>query len=117
MLFRSGIPADVLARRPDLVAAERRMAAAEALAKQARLDRWPSFALTTSLGRTSEDFDDLLDGDFSIWSLAGRLAGPILDGGRRRARVDETLAELRASRAAFAGLARSARRTAGPGVR
>ena len=101
----AGIPADVLARRPDLVAAERRMAAAEALAKQARLDRWPSLALTTSLGRTSEEFDDLLDGDFSIWSLAGRLAGPILDGGRRRARVDEALADLRASRAAFAGLA------------
>ena len=56
-------------------------------------------------GATSEDFDDLLDGDFSIWSLAGRLAGPILDGGRRRARIDETLADLRASRAAFAGLA------------
>lgn len=101
----AGIPADVLGRRPDLVAAERRMAAAEALAKQARLDRWPNLALTGSVGRTSDEFDDLLDGDFSVWSIAGRLAGPILDGGRRRARVEEALSDLRAARAAFAGLA------------
>lgn len=101
----AGVPADVLARRPDLVAAERRMAAAEASAKQARLDRWPNLALTASVGRTSEEFDDLLDGDFTVWSIAGRLAGPLIDGGRRRARVDETLADLRASRAAFAAAA------------
>ena len=101
----AGIPADILARRPDLVAAERRMAAAEALAKQARLDRWPSLALTSSLGRTSDQFDDLLDGDFTIWSIAGQLTGPLLDGGRRRRRIDESLSELRAARASFASAA------------
>ena len=101
----AGIPADVLGRRPDLVAAERRMTAAEALAREARLDRWPNLSLTGSVGRTSDEFDDLLDGDFTIWSIAGRLAGPIIDGGRRRARIDETLADLRAARANFATLA------------
>lgn len=101
----AGIPADVLGRRPDLVAAERRMAAAEALARQARLDRWPNLSLTGSVGRTSDEFEDLLDGDFTIWSIAGRLAAPIIDGGRRRARIDETLADLRAARASFAALA------------
>lgn len=100
-----GLPADLLGRRPDLFAAERRMAAAEAQAEAARLDRWPNIVLTSSVGRTSDEFDDLLDGDFTVWSIAGRLAGPLIDGGRRRARIAETLAQLRASRASFAALA------------
>lgn len=100
----AGLPADVLRRRPDLIAAERRMAAAEASAKVARLDRLPNIALTSSVGRTSSEFDDLLDGDFTIWSVAGGLAGPIIDGGRRKARVNEALEELRASRSSFAAL-------------
>ncbi len=101
----AGMPADVLRRRPDLLAAERRMAVAEESAKVARLDRLPNIALTSSLGRSSGDFDDLLDGDFTVWSLAGGLVGPIIDGGRRKARVEEALEELRASRASFAALA------------
>lgn len=101
----AGVPADVLSRRPDLVAAEHRMAAAEAQAKAARLDRWPSLSLTSSGGRTSGLFEDLLDGDFTVWSLAGTVAGPLFDGGRRRAVVDESLANMRAARSQFAGLA------------
>ncbi len=101
----AGIPADVLARRPDLVAAEHRMAAAEALAKAARLDRWPSLSLTSAGGRTSDLFEDLLDGDFTIWSIAGSVAAPLFDGGRRRAAVDEAYSNMRAARAQFAGLA------------
>ncbi|MEM8711296.1 MAG: efflux transporter outer membrane subunit [Planctomycetota bacterium] len=101
----AGVPADLLARRPDLVAAERRVAASESAARAARLDRWPSLALTSSGGRTSDLFDDLLDGDFTIWSIAGSLTAPLLDGGRRRAQIDEARAEMRAARAQFAGLA------------
>jgi multidrug efflux system outer membrane protein len=101
----AGVPAEVLSRRPDMVAIERRMAAAEATARQARLDRWPSIALTSSGGLTSEDFKDLLDGDFGVWSLAGRVTAPIFDGGRREARIDESLAVLREIRALFASAA------------
>ncbi|QDV07032.1 Outer membrane protein OprM precursor [Planctomycetes bacterium Poly30] len=104
----AGVPADVLARRPDLVAAEHRMTAAESQARAVRLDRWPALALTTSGGRTSNMFDDLLDGDFTIWSIAGSLTAPLFDGGRRRARIDEALAEMRAARAQFAALALNA---------
>lgn len=101
----AGVPAGVLARRPDLVAAEHRMTAAESLARATRLSRWPSLALTSSGGRTSSLFDDLLDGDFTVWSFAASLTAPIFDGGRRRAQVDEAVAEMRAARAQFAGLA------------
>ena len=101
----AGVPAEVLSRRPDMVAIERRMTAAEATARQARLDRWPSIALTSSGGLTSDDFKDLLDGDFGVWSLAGRVTAPIFDGGRREARIDESLAALREVRALFAAAA------------
>ncbi|MFT7076254.1 MAG: NodT family efflux transporter outer membrane factor (OMF) lipoprotein, partial [Planctomycetota bacterium] len=101
----AGVPAGVLARRPDLVAAEHRMTAAESLARATRLSRWPSLALTSSGGRTSSLFDDLLDGDFTVWSFAASLTAPIFDGGRRRAQVDEAVAEMRAARSQFAGLA------------
>ncbi|MEO1696223.1 MAG: efflux transporter outer membrane subunit [Planctomycetota bacterium] len=100
-----GVPAELLERRPDVYAAERRLASAEAAAKAARLDRWPSFALTASAGRTSSELDDLLDGDFTIWALASRVVAPILDGGRRIAAIDESLANLRAAQATFAGTA------------
>ncbi len=101
----AGVPAEVLSRRPDMVAIERRMTAAEATARQARLDRWPSIALTSSGGLTSNDLESLLDGDFGVWSLAGRLTGPIFDGGRREARIDESLAALLEVRALFASAA------------
>ncbi len=101
----AGVPAVVLSRRPDIVAIERRMTAAEATARQARLDRWPSIALTSSGGLTSNDLESLLDGDFGVWSLAGRVTAPILDGGRREARIDESLAALLEVRALFASAA------------
>ncbi len=101
----AGVPADVLSRRPDMVAIERRMSAAEASARQARLDRWPSIALTSSGGLTSNDFKSLLDGDFGVWSLAGRVTAPIFDGGRREARIDESMAALLEVRALFASAA------------
>jgi NodT family efflux transporter outer membrane factor (OMF) lipoprotein len=104
----AGIPANVLSRRPDLVAAEHRMTAAEAQAKAARLDRWPSLSLTSAGGRTSDLFEDLLDGDFTVWSIAGAVGAPLFDGGRRRAAVDESLANMRAARSQFAGLALAA---------
>ena len=101
----AGVPASALSRRPDMIAIERRMAAAEASARQARLDRWPSISLTSSAGFTSEDLKGLLDGDFGIWSLAGRVTAPVLDGGRREAKVEESLSQLREVRAAFASAA------------
>ncbi|MEM9801044.1 MAG: efflux transporter outer membrane subunit [Planctomycetota bacterium] len=101
----AGVPAAILGRRPDLVAIERGVAAAEALARQARLDRLPSIALTASGGSISTELEDLLDGDFSVWSLAGRLVVPLIDGGRRRAQIAESLAALREARSAYASAA------------
>jgi len=96
----AGLPAELLARRPDLVAAERRLAAAGLSVDEARAARLPRISLTGSAGRSSQELEDLLDEDFTVWSLAANLLQPIFQGGRLAAAVD--LAEAR-RREALAG--------------
>lgn len=83
-----GIPADVLSRRPDLAALERRLVAAGLRVAEARAGLYPRISLTASAGRSSESLSDLLDNDFSVWSLAANLVQPLFSGGRLRAGVD-----------------------------
>jgi len=84
----AGIPADIIHRRPDLVAAERRLAASRARLEESKSALYPRISLTASGGRSSEDLDNLLDGDYTVWGLAGNLVQPIFQGGRLRAGVD-----------------------------
>lgn len=83
-----GIPADLVARRPDLRAAERRLAASDARVASAKAALYPQIRLTGSAGTSSNELDDLLDGDFSVWSFAAGLLQPVFQGGRLRANVD-----------------------------
>ena len=89
----AGLPSEIVTRRPDLQAAERRLAAAGLGVKQARASLYPQLRLTASGGRLSADIEDLLDDSFSVWSLAAGILQPIFQGGRLRAGVD--LAEAR----------------------
>ena len=84
----AGAPLELLARRPDLVAAERRLAAADARLVEARRSLYPRISLTASGGGSSAELGDLLNGDFAVWSLVGNLTQPLLSGGRLRAGVD-----------------------------
>lgn len=84
----AGLPAELLVRRPDLVAAQRRFEAARERAGAARADLYPRISLTGDVGRTSGEVEDILDGDFSVWGLAARLAMPLFDGGRREAAIE-----------------------------
>ncbi len=84
----AGLPAELVARRPDLVAAERRLAAADARLVAARKTLYPRISLTASGGRSSSELGDLLDGDFSVWSLVGNISQPLFQGGRLRGGVD-----------------------------
>ncbi|MEZ6017375.1 MAG: efflux transporter outer membrane subunit [Planctomycetota bacterium] len=104
----AGLPAELLARRPDLASLERQLVAAEATIREKRADRWPRIVLTGSAGRTSDEVGDLLDGDFTVWSLASSLTAPIFDAGRRAAAVEEAAANARAAGEAFAGAVLSA---------
>lgn len=88
----AGLPADLLTRRPDLIAAERRLAAADKEYRATRKDLLPKISLTTSGGRSSPEFSDLLANNFSTWTLAGNLTQPIFQGGRIRANIDRSSA-------------------------
>jgi NodT family efflux transporter outer membrane factor (OMF) lipoprotein len=84
----AGLPAELVSRRPDLVEAERRAASAGARVTEARRALYPRISLTGSAGTTSTELRDLVDPDFSVWSLLGNLALPLFQGGRLRAQVD-----------------------------
>ncbi len=88
----AGLPADLVLRRPDLVATERRLAGAGRRVSEAKRSLLPGIKLTASGGRLSDQIEDLLEGDFSVWSIAGSILQPIFQGGRLKANVDRTAA-------------------------
>ncbi len=99
-LFEAGIPADLISQRPDLVAALRRVEAADARVAAAIADRFPAISLSGGYGSLRQDVTaGLIKGEF--WSLLGNLALPIIDGGRRRAEVERKEAALREAVAAY----------------
>ncbi len=101
----AGIPASVLERRPDLQAAERRLAAADQRIRESRAALLPRISLTGSTGTSTAEMQDLLDNDFSVWSLAGNLAQPLFQGGRLRAGVDRAKARAQEAAQEYVGVA------------
>lgn len=104
----SGLPLDVLSRRPDLAEAEERVFAAERREWAAKASLLPRIALTGSAGTVSDDVAHLLDGDFGVWSWAANLLQPIFEGGRLRAAVRGAAAGSDAARAEYASTALAA---------
>ena len=103
-----GLPGELIGRRPDLLAAERRLTAAEQRWLVARRARYPQLVLTGSGGTSSDELGDLVDGDFRVWNVLGNLLQPLFQGGRIRAEIDRTEATISASLADYAGAALSA---------
>lgn len=97
----AGLPAELIRRRPDLIAAERRLATADKELTARKKDLLPSISLTASGGTSSQSFDNLLNGDFSVWSLAGNLSQPIFQGGRILANIDRSASIREQARAAY----------------
>lgn len=84
----AGLPAELLARRPDLRASELALTAADLRFTAARRALLPGISLTGSAGTASNELGNLLSGDAVVWSIAGRLLQPIFQAGRVRAQVD-----------------------------
>ena len=99
----AGLPAQLIARRPDLIAAERRLAAADQRYLSARRALYPRLTLTASGGTVTDALADLLNGDFRVWSLVGGLVQPLFQGGRLRAGVDRADAGTREALALYVG--------------
>ena len=80
-------PTQTLEQRPDVRAKHLRMKAAGLEKTLARKKLLPSLSLTGGPGSRSQEFNDLLDQQFQIWSVTGNLMQPIFQGGRLRANI------------------------------
>lgn len=78
----AGLPSEVLLRRPDVLAAEYQLRAANADIGAARAAFFPSITLTGSIGSTSDELSGLFNGGNGIWSFIPQINIPIFQGGR-----------------------------------
>ena len=88
----ASVPSELLERRPDIAAAERRVQEANAGIGIARSAYYPQFLLTGEGGFESSRLGTLLQGPAGFWALAGSAAELIFDGGERRGMTEEARA-------------------------
>ena len=86
------VPSQLLQRRPDIAAAERAVAQANAQIGIARAAYFPNFGLSASYGGTAGNFGNLLNVSNNLWSLGLSAAQTLYDAGAITARVDQTKA-------------------------
>lgn len=96
------LPSTLLERRPDIAAAERRVAAANAGIGIAVAAFYPNITLSGSVGQSASSLGNLFDGSAFLWSLGASLVQTVFDAGATRARVaeargawEQTVAEYR----------------------
>ena len=87
------VPSIILRQRPDVVAAENRLAAADAEIASAAAAQFPSFSISGVIGLIALAFGDLFTDDAVIGSVGASVAGPLLDFGRTAAQIDQREAE------------------------
>ena len=98
----TGVPSEILERRPDVATSERQMAFENAQVGLAVAAFYPHITLSGSGGWESRDIATLVSAPSAFWSLGGDLLQPIFDGGRNRANLavsraayDESVANYR----------------------
>jgi NodT family efflux transporter outer membrane factor (OMF) lipoprotein len=95
------IPSELLQRRPDIAAAERKMAAANAQIGVATAAYFPSVAFSGAYGYRSSSWANLFNAPARFWSLGAAIGETVFDGGARSAVVDQAKAAHDASIAAY----------------
>ena len=89
----TGIPAEILRKRPDVRAVELRLMAADHRVASAVADRFPSINLSASIGNQSDEVSNLFDSFIS--TFAGNIMSPLFDAGKRKAESDRNKAVVR----------------------
>ena len=97
----AGLPAELLERRPDVRAAERRVAAAFYNVHAAQAARLPRIALTAGVSTVSSDLFFMKERDNPVWNLGGTILAPIFQGGALEAQVQARTAEQKAALADY----------------
>jgi multidrug efflux system outer membrane protein len=98
----AGLPSELLERRPDVVAAERRVAAAFNVTQQAKAARLPKISLTATFGAVSSDLIVLQNKDNPTIGLGGNFLWPLFTAGALKAQVDIRTAEQQEAVANYA---------------
>jgi outer membrane protein, multidrug efflux system len=98
----AGLPSDLLERRPDVIAAERRVAAAFYRVGEAKAARLPRISLTAGVNSISSDLFVLKDRDNPVWSYGASLLAPLFNAGALKTQVDIRTAEQKQAVAEYA---------------
>lgn len=96
-----GLPSELLERRPDVVAAERRVAAAFHRVGEAKAARLPKISLTASVSSVSSSLFVLQNHSNPVWSLGANLVAPIFNGFALQAQVEIRTAEQKVAVAEY----------------
>jgi multidrug efflux system outer membrane protein len=107
-----GIPSDILARRPDVLAAEGELIAANAEIGKARAAYFPSISLTGAFGFESASLGKLFSNGSDMWNFGGGISLPIFQGGKIKAMNKAAEANYRATLAGYEKSAQNAFRDA-----
>lgn len=94
----AGLPADLIARRPDIRATEQNLRAANADIGVAIAEFYPKLTLTAGAGRVSPALSAFSAGKGNMWSIAASVAQPIFQGGRLKAQLKEAQARYEEAR-------------------
>lgn len=101
VIVPSGLPSELLLRRPDVFEAEQRLVAANARIGVARAQFFPQVVLTGYLGSEAASLSDLFSGPAGIWGFGAGLLQPIFQGGRLFAEADAADARQRQAVAGY----------------
>lgn len=102
---KAGIPSQLLERRPDLIAAERQIAATINGVNEAKAARLPSIRLSGSYGGSSAALNTLTNPGNLAWQAASNLLVPLVDGGARKEQIKVSKASQKAAVASYASAA------------
>ena len=100
-LTPAGLPSELLERRPDVKQAEAELQAATERIGVAKAAQFPALSLTGSYGSASGELEKLFTTPARTWSIGAGLVGPILDGGRYKARTEQAEAQARQVEGAY----------------
>lgn len=98
----AGLPSELLERRPDVIAAQQRVAAAYARSEQATAARWPQINLTAGVGTISSEVFVLKDISNPLWGIGATGVASLYDGGQLKSIAAARAAEAQAASAEYA---------------
>jgi multidrug efflux system outer membrane protein len=97
----AGLPSELLRRRPDVLASEQRLVAANAGIGASLANFFPQIGLTTFIGKVSPELSAFTAGSANMWNVGASLAGPLFQGGQLSAQYRAAKAKFEEAKAAY----------------